>query len=341
MKAVMIFAKNDLRLVEKSIGQLQTNQVVLAVEWGGICGSDMSYFSHGRSGTVEVKQPLIVGHEFAGKILQIGKGVKDLQIGDAVTVFPAKKISGVDLPSRLLGKDNLLAKVEYYGSAALPTDGGFVEEKIVEAWQAKKLPSGVSTKIGSLAEPLSVAAHAVAQAGEINLNQPILVNGSGPIGLLILAWLKFKGAKQVILSDMSDLALATAKKVGADKTINVKTVSLPQDVETVFEATGAMVALDGVLKATARGGTLVQVGNLPIVPQRTVIGQLVTREIKWQGSFRFTEAEFEEVVNSLDKIDGLEAVISHEFSISQYKEAFVTATDKSMGAAKVLININN
>jgi L-idonate 5-dehydrogenase len=349
MKAVAIFAKQDLRLVERESLAPGPGQVRIAVEWAGICGSDISYFLHGRSGTVEIKQPLIVGHEFSGTVLEIGPSEigssenKTLKIGDKITVFPAKPIPGIELPDRLAGRDNLLAKVEYYGSAALPTDGGFVQEKIVDLNQAKKLPDGVSLKIAALAEPLSVAAHAVSRAGEIDYSKDILINGAGPIGLLILAWLKFKGAgsaQNIIVADLSDKALNIAKNLGANKIINISQEPLPNDIEIVFEASGVMSALENILQNAARGGTIVQVGNLPIIPQEAVLGQLVTREINWKGSFRFTEKEFSDVVNSLDKIQGLDKIISHSFSLSQYEKAFETAVDKTQGSSKVLVNIS-
>ena len=137
------------------------------MEWGGICGSDLAYVRHGSSGTAVLKQPLVLGHEFAGRIAELGPGVTGLQIGQRVTAHPATLVGDGELPARLAGRTNLYPEISYCGSAAFDphTDGGFSELKVVRAEQIRVLPENVSTEHGALAEPLAVALHAVSRAG--------------------------------------------------------------------------------------------------------------------------------------------------------------------------------
>ena len=131
--------------------------------------------------------------------------------------------------------------------------------------------------------------HAVSRAGDL-AGRDVLVNGAGPIGSLVVAAAKYAGARTVIAADINDCALQIARAMGADEVRNVSGGgSLPEDMELVFEASGIPAVLGGVLRATARGGTLVQVGNLPGAPAPAALGDLVTREITWIGSYRFVD----------------------------------------------------
>jgi L-idonate 5-dehydrogenase len=239
---------------------------------------------------------------------------------------------------------NLYPQVSYYGSAALNphTDGGFAQLKIVRPDQLLPLPQNVNTKDGALAEPLGVALHAVhrAEAGLAGgvVGRSILVNGVGPIGALLVAAAKRLGAAHITAADVSDTSLAVAVRMGADETVNVANAPLPADVELVFEASGAAVALGGALRATARGGVLVQVGNLSAMPVTAVLGDLVTREITWLGSFRFVNEMREAIQLLADGLD-ISPVITHEFPIDQALEAFRIAADRTSGSSKVMLNL--
>ena len=218
-------------------------------------------------------------------------GVFGLAVGRPVTVHPATPVGEDALPDRIAGRTNLYPRVRYFGSAAFDphTDGGFSELKVVRAEQIRVLPDGVSTEHGALAEPLAVAMHAVSRAGDLR-GRDVVVNGAGPIGSLVVAAAKSRGAATVVAADIADSSLAIAGAMGADEVRNTASGdALPDDAELVFEASGAPAALGHSLRATARGGTLVQVGNLPGTPVSATLGDLVTREITWIGSYRFVE----------------------------------------------------
>jgi L-idonate 5-dehydrogenase len=166
----------------------------------------------------------------------------------------------------------------------------------------------------------------------------VLVNGAGPIGSLVVAAAKHRGAAAVLASDVAAPALAVASAMGADTTIDLTDGTLPDDVEIVFEASGAAAAIGPVLRATARGGTLVQVGNLPGSAVSAVLGDLVTREITWVGSYRFVDEIDDALLAMRDGLD-VSPVITHRFPLGQAEEALLIAADRTTGSSKVLLNL--
>jgi L-idonate 5-dehydrogenase len=322
VKAVVVHGANDLRVDDLPDPVPWEGEVLVAMEWGGICGSDISYWRNGASGTAVLKHPLVLGHEVAGRIAGVGAGVTGLDVGQRVTVHPATAAGG------------------YFGSAAFDphTDGGFSELRVVRAEQIRTLPDGVGTELGALAEPLAVAMHAVNRAGDLS-GRDVVVNGAGPIGSLVVAAAKYAGAATVIAADVADAPLSIATAMGADGVVNLAGGDeLPADVELAFEASGAAAALGSVLHATARGGTVVQVGNLPGKPVPASLGDLVTREITWIGSCRFVD-EITDAVAAMD--DGLDVtpLITHRYPINEAADAIAVAADRSSGSGKVLIQI--
>lgn len=346
MRAVVVHGAGDLRVQDLPEPQPGPGEVLVGVEWGGICGSDLAYVARGISGTAVLRHPMVLGHEFAGTVLAVGDGVDPGLVGLAAAVHPPTLVGDGQLPERLAGRTNLYPVVRYFGSAALEphTDGGFSALKVVRADQLVPLPEGVSTRAGALAEPLAVALHAVRRAADLVdggvAGRDVLVNGAGPIGLLAVAVAKRLGAASVTAADISPTALAIATELGADATVDVSARDLPGEYEIAIEASGAAAALGAVLRATARGGFLVQVGNLPAAEITAVLGDLVTREITWAGSFRFVD-EMADAVRLL--ADGLvvDPVITHEFGIEEAAEAFAVAADRSSGSSKVLLRLGS
>ena len=341
MRAVAVHGADDLRIDQVADPVAGPGEVVVAMEWGGICGSDLSYWKHGASGTAVLKHPLVLGHEIAGRIVSLGEGVDGLSLDDAVTVHPSQPVGDEPLPDRLAGRSNLYPEIRYFGSAAFDphTDGGFSELRAVPAHMIRVLPDGVDTLNGALAEPFAVALHAVSRAGDIR-GRDVLVNGAGPIGSLVVAAALYRGAASVTAVDIQDSALAVAKALGATTTLNVANGdALPSDAEIVFETSGAPGVLGSVLKATARGGILVQVGNLPGTPTPAALGDLVTREITWIGSYRFVDEIDDALAAFADGLD-VSAIVTHRFPLAEAEAAMRVAADRSTGSSKVMLDLS-
>ncbi|MCZ2265032.1 zinc-binding dehydrogenase, partial [Isoptericola sp. QY 916] len=159
------------------------------------------------------------------------------------------------------------------------------------------------------------------------------------IGALVVAAARRAGAARIVAADVASASAAVASRMGAD---DVRVLSegdaLPEDVEVVIEASGAPGALAGVLRATARGGTLVQVGNLPGGEVTAALGDLVTREITWVGSYRFID----EITDAIDAMAaGLDVspVVSHVFDVEEAEKALAVAADRSTGSSKVMLRL--
>ncbi|RRO17988.1 L-idonate 5-dehydrogenase [Saccharopolyspora rhizosphaerae] len=338
MKAVVVHGPRDVRVDEVPDPEPGDGEVLLALEWGGICGSDISYWRHGGTGTAVLRHPVVLGHEVAGRVARLGPGVSGVEVGQPVTVHPAELVGE---PAHPEGRSNLHPHVRYFGSAAFDphTDGGFSQYRAVRVDQLRALPDGVSTRQGALAEPLGVALHAVNRAGSLR-GRTVLVNGAGPIGALVVAAAKHRGASAVVAADLAPASLRIAKRMGADEVRALSAQPLPGEVDVSFEASGSPAAIGPVLRATARGGTVVQVGNLPGEAVSAALGDLVTREITWCGSYRFVD----EITDALDVLRGgldVSPLITHTYPLAQADRALETAADRSTGSSKVLLRLDD
>ncbi|SER69089.1 L-idonate 5-dehydrogenase [Corynebacterium cystitidis] len=341
MKAVTISPELDLQIVEVDTPDPGPGEVRVRMEYGGVCGSDIAYWKTGVSGTATLREPLILGHEMAGVVDQLGTGIATVAVGDRVTFDPATLVGDYEVSPELARRSNLWPEVRYFGSAAfLPHEqGGFSTYRVVREDQIYHLPENVSTREAAATEPLAVAIHAVQRSGDIS-GKKVLVNGCGPIGSLIVAAAKHYGASEVWAADLADTSLHHARAMGADHTVNVNSHALPEDMEVAFDASGAPAAIGGLLMALRRGATLVQVGNLPSKPAPFNLGQLVTREINYIGSYRFTPEVIPSALQAMASGLDVTPILTHEFPIDQAEKAFETAADRSTGSSKVLLKLS-
>ena len=340
MRAVVVHGPDDLRVEEIPDPQCGPDQVLVAMEWGGICGSDIACWKHAASGTAIMREPLVLGHEVAGHVAAVGANVTGVTEGARVTIHPATLVGDHVMPDAIKDRTNLWPEVRYFGSAAfLPHEnGGFSALRAVRPDQLRYLPDGVTTKEGAVAAPFGVALHAVARAGDVR-GKTVLVNGVGPIGALTVAAAKAKGAAHVWAADLSAASLEVALALGADEAVRVADgEALPTDVEVAFEASGAPRALGGVIAAVRRGGTMIQVGNLPAGDISATLGNLVTREIDFKGSYRFVD-EISEAIELMDGTVDVAPLMTHSFALDDALEAFRVAADRSTGSSKVMLQL--
>ncbi len=335
MKAAIIHAPHDLRIEEAEIPAVGPGEVKVRIRAGGICGSDLHYYQHGGFGTVRIRQPMILGHEIAGEVTEIGAGVTRVTPGDKVAVNPSLPCGHCRFC--LGGQPNHCLDMRFYGSAMrMPhVNGGFREILVCTEAQAVPVPPGVSLQTAAFAEPLSVCLHAARQAGRL-LGKRVLVTGTGPIGALAILVALHAGAREVVATDITDAPLAMARRIGASAALN--TLADPEALapykadkgkfDTAFEASGSAVALAGAIETVRPGGTVVQIGNsggtmtLPI-------NTLMAKEITLRGTFRFHE-EFEWAVGFLASgaID-VAPLLTEVVPLAEAVRAFELAGDKS------------
>lgn len=334
MKAVVIHATRDLRIEEREAASAGPGQVEVAIEAGGICGSDLHYYQDGGFGAVRVREPMILGHEVAGRIVALGQGVTGLEAGDRVAVSPSRPCNHCVYCLR--GMQNQCLDMRFYGSAMpMPhIQGAFRQRLVAEAWQCHKVAPGITIEEAAFAEPLSVTLHAVARAGSL-LGKRVLVTGCGPIGVLTIMSARAHGAAEIVATDLADTVLAIARKVGADRTINVASDAPALEAlsankghfDVQFEASGSAQAVRSGLDVLHPRGLLVQVGIGGDVP--VPLSLVVAKEIELRGSFRFHE-EFALAVSLINRraIDP-RPLLTGVFPLDEAVKAFDLAGDRS------------
>ncbi|MCY6379726.1 L-idonate 5-dehydrogenase [Hoeflea prorocentri] len=332
MKAIVIHAAKDLRVEDRAIEQPGEGQVRVKLAAGGICGSDLHYFNHGGFGTVRLKEPMILGHEVAGRIDALGKGVAGLQIGDLVAVSPSRPCHACEYCDK--GLYNHCLNMRFYGSA-MPfphIQGAFREVLVADANQCV-LANGITPGEAAMAEPLSVCLHAARRAGSL-AGKKVLITGSGPIGTLCVLAAKDAGAAEIIVTDLSDEPLEYASTVGATQVINVAKdanalgahAGVKGTFDVLFECSGAAPALRSAIPLLRPRGIIMQLGlggdmELPVM-------QITAKELELRGSFRF-HGEFAIAVEKMQSgaID-VKPLISHSFRLEEAETAFQTASDR-------------
>lgn len=337
MLAAVCHGKKDLRIDTLPDRALGAGEVRVAVAFGGICGSDLHYFHRGAVGDFAVREPLVLGHEISGTVIEAGPGVRDLAAGTKAALDPSRPC----LQCRYCraGRGNLCTDMWFLGSAGrMPhSQGGFSQHLILRHDQIVPVPAGANLQLVAMAEPLSVALHAVNQAGPLN-GRRVIVAGSGPIGLLTARAARRAGALEVICTDIEDAPLALAmRSMGATDTVNVrrdpeglaKFAGDPAAFDVAFEASGSPDALGSLFRVLRRGGRVVQVGMLPPGTAPVPVNVLQSREFEFVGAFR-ANGEFRTAVELIlrGEVD-VAPILSGTFPLARAVDALELAGDRS------------
>ncbi|EAZ62959.1 D-xylulose reductase (Xylitol dehydrogenase) (XDH) [Scheffersomyces stipitis CBS 6054] len=334
----------------------EPTDVLVQVKKTGICGSDIHFYAHGRIGNFVLTKPMVLGHESAGTVVQVGKGVTSLKVGDNVAIEPG-------IPSRFSdeyksGHYNLCPHMAFAATPnskeGEPNPPGTLCKyfKSPEDFLVK-LPDHVSLELGALVEPLSVGVHA-SKLGSVAFGDYVAVFGAGPVGLLAAAVAKTFGAKGVIVVDIFDNKLKMAKDIGAaTHTFNSKTGGSEELIKAfggnvpnvVLECTGAEPCIKLGVDAIAPGGRFVQVGNAA-GPVSFPITVFAMKELTLFGSFRYGFNDYKTAVGIFDTnyqngrenapID-FEQLITHRYKFKDAIEAY-DLVRAGKGAVKCLID---
>lgn len=306
------------------------HDVIVAVNYTGICGSDVHYWHHGAIGHFVVKDPMVLGHESAGTVIETGADVSDLKVGDRVAIEPGYGCRRCT--DCRAGKYNLCEKMIF--AATPPYDGTLTGLWASPADFCYKLPESVSLQEGALIEPLAVAVHIVKQA-KVQPGQSVVVMGAGPVGLLCAAVAKAYGASKVVSVDIVQSKLDFAKEFASTHTYlsqriapeeNAKAireqVGLPKGADVVIDASGAEPSIQTSLHTVRVGGTYVQ-GGMGKSDITFPIMALCLKEVTAHGSFRYGPGDYElaiELVAS-GKVD-IKKLITTVVPFDKAEEAF-------------------
>lgn len=332
MHALVIHAPKDLRIENVDTPPPGADEVVIDIEVGGVCGSDLHYYNHGGFGPVKLREPMILGHEVSGRVKQLGSDSLDLSVGDLVAVSPSRPCFQCDYCTE--GNHNHCENMQFYGSA-MPwphIQGAFRQQLTAKSWQCAKA-NNITAGEAAVAEPFAVALHASKLAGDL-LGKRVLITGCGPIGVLSIIAARRSGAAQIIATDITDNALKFARECGADETYNV--AKSPDSLEpftrgkgffdVMYECSGNVQALTSGIAALRPKAIAMQLGlggdmTLPMM-------QLTAKEISLRGSFRF-HSEFATAIELMSAgLVDVKPLITHSMPFNDAIDAFEVANNR-------------
>lgn len=343
MKALVLERVGELALrdidLPKTVGP---NDVRIEIDTVGICGSDVHYFTHGRIGDFIVKAPMVLGHEGAGTIAEVGSAVTGLSVGDRVCMEP-----GIPDPmsrASKLGLYNVDPAVTFW--ATPPVHGILTSSVVHPAAFTYKLPESVSFAEGAMVEPFAIGMQAAVKA-RITPGDVALVTGCGTIGIMVALAALAGGCSRVIISDISADKLSVAGAYDGITPVDVSKHDLRDvvrqqtdgwGVDVAFEASGAPRVLNDAVRCVRPGGCLVLVG-MPPTEVPFDVNAAIAREIRIETVFRYANI-FDRALELIasGKVD-LKPLITQTYSFDNAIEAFERAAQGNPRDIKLQINV--
>lgn len=343
MRAAVLTSNQTLMTRDSEVPVPEPDEALVAISHVGICGSDVHFYREGHIGRVEVDYPFVLGHESAGRVVEIGSNVTSLDPGDEVAIEPGIPCGRCPYCKR--GKYELCPDVKFMGS---PPDDGALTEYV--SWHEDfiyPLPDGMSTKSGALCEPLSCGLHTVWQGG-VETGDSVLVTGSGPIGILAMAAARGTGATDVVITGRHDEKLAVAEQMGATRTVNVQTEDAltavqnhteGRGVDVVVEAAGSESAIDTAMDAVRPGGTVVLYGMAGELTATYDVMRTIRDEITIRGAFRYANTYPAAISLVEDGRVDVESIIDFEMPLVDADAAFQRVIQENL--VKGMISVGN
>ena len=347
LEAILVTPKK-FELQECSIPEPKDNEILLKVEYVGMCGSDIHGFEFGPFiPPKDPNQKIGLGHEVAGEVVKIGKNVTTFKVGDKAIIEPGVPDNSCDYCKT--GRYNICPDVDFM--ATQPNYKGALTKYMThpEEW-TYHLPEGMSTLEGALVEPAAVGMHA-AILGDVKLGKSIVILGGGTIGLMILQACKSLGATDITVVDVVDKRLLLAKKLGAKRILNGKEhdiVKVLRDenlygdkgVDLVFEAAGSVFTAQQAIQIISRGGKIMMVGTqskpVPIDFLK------INREVTIQTSFRYCN-NFKQTIEAIaTKKFNVKDMVTNIYDLNDVQQAFEEAIDpiKKLDMIKGVIKVS-
>lgn len=344
-KGAFMRGTDKMIIKEIEVPQVGEKEVLVKLEYVGICGSDVHYFHHGNCGAykVNLEEDYMLGHECAGVVAEVGPGVTTLKVGDKVALEPGITCGQCEFCKA--GKYNLCPDVVFL--ATPPVQGCYEEYIAFPENMCFKLPENMTTKEGCLIEPLSVGFHAANQ-GDVKVGESVVILGAGCIGLVTLLACKAHGAGNIIVADIVDARLEKAKELGATHVINSKEVDALEEIarltdgkgaDKVFETAGSPVTIAQTAFAVKRGGTITLVGLSAQEEINYNFAQIMDKEAEIKSVFRYRNIypkAIEAVAAGTIDVNG---IVTHEFELENIQEAFEEAINNKTDLVKAVIKI--
>ncbi|MGV1059635.1 NAD(P)-dependent alcohol dehydrogenase [Clostridium perfringens] len=343
MKVAVMNGIGKMDLIERDIPIVKENEVLVKLDYVGICGSDLHYYENGRIGDYIVEPPFVLGHEPGGVVVEVGNKVKHLNIGDRVALEPGKTCGHCEFCKT--GRYNLCPDVIFF--ATPPVDGVFQEYVAHEADLCFKLPENVSTLEGALIEPLAVGFHAAIQGGA-RIGQTAVVMGAGCIGLVSMMALKAMGVSNVYVVDIMEKRLEKALELGATGIINAKEKNAIEEVmkitnnngcDLVIETAGTEITTVQAIHMAKKGSNIVLVGYSKSGEMTLPMSLVLDKELTFKTVFRYRhiyDMAIEAVASGKVNLKG---IITNEFDLDDVQKAMDYSVNNKADIVKAVIKI--
>lgn len=347
VKALVLEEKLRLSLRDIKVEEpLGSRDVRIALKTVGVCGSDVHYYTHGGIGQFIVRQPMILGHEASGVVVEVGKAVTELAPGDRVCMEPG--IPDPESRASRLGKYNLDPAVRFW---ATPAVHGILRPTVVHpADFTFKLPDNVSFAAAAMVEPLAVGVHGTVKA-RVTPGDIAVVIGAGPIGLVTLLAAFAAGCARVIISDVDDTKLAIAERLakvpGAVVGVNPRSENLAKVVkretdgwgaDVLFECSGNERAAAEIFDIVCPSGCAVMIG-IPLVPFAHDVSKACVKEVRMEHVFRYAHVFPRCIAMLASGAIDVSPLITETFSFEESVQAFEFAARQPKGSVKVQIEM--
>ena len=330
---------------EIPVPEIGKKEVLVSLEYVGICGSDVHYFHNGCCGSykVDLSEDYMLGHECAGTIVKVGEEVEKLKVGDRVALEPG--ITCGECEQCKSGHYNLCPDVVFL---ATPSVQGCNEEYIAfPENMCFKLPDNVSTKEGALIEPLSVGFYASEQGG-VKTGDTVVILGSGCIGLVTLLACKAHGAGKIIVADLVEARLQKALEIGATEVINsgkedalkkIEELTNGRGADVVFETAGSPVTIAQTPFIVRRGGVITLVGISAKEEINYNFAQIMDKEATIKSVFRYRNIYPKAIAAVSGGAINVKGIVTHEFDLDHIQEAYDEAVNNKTDLVKAVIKV--
>lgn len=343
MKVAVMLGIGKMGFEERDIPQAKDDEVLVKLEYVGICGSDLHYYETGAIGDYVVEPPFVLGHEPGGTVVEVGKNVKHLKVGDRVALEPGKTCGHCEFCKT--GRYNLCPDVVFF--ATPPVDGVFQEYVAHEADLCFKLPDNVSTLEGALIEPLAVGFHAAIQ-GDAHLGQRAVVMGAGCIGLVSMMALKARGVSEVYVVDIMEKRLEKALELGATGVINgakedvvekVKELTDGAGTDLIIETAGTEITTRQAIHMAKKGSNIVLVGYSKSGEMTLPMSLALDKELTFKTIFRYRHI-YPMAIDAVaaGKVN-LKGIVTNIFELDEAQKAMDYSVNNKADIVKAVIRI--
>lgn len=345
MKVAVMNGIGQMGFIERAVPQPADNEVLVKLEYVGICGSDMHYYETGRIGDYIATPPFVLGHEPGGTVVEVGKAVKHLKPGDRVALEPGKTCGHCEFCRE--GKYNLCSDVVFF--ATPPVDGVFQEYVAHKANLCFKLPDTVDTMEGALIEPLAVGFHAANQGGA-HAGQTAVVFGAGCIGLVSMMALKAEGVSKVYVVDIMQKRLDKALELGATAVINSQETDVLKEVERLTEGKGADLIIETAgMEITTRqaihiakkGASIVLVGYSKSGEMTLPLSLALDKELTFKTVFRYRHIYPMAIEAVASGKVNLKGIVTNVFEFDDIQNAMDSSVRDKSNIVKSVVRIGS